>query len=296
EALTREAKAAVRAAVENEQPFFLYMAHYAVHAPFQADPRFSEHYRDSGKTDPAQAFATLIEGMDKSLGDLLAQLDELQIAENTLVLFLGDNGSDAPLGHEHQVASAAPLRGRKGAHYEGGMRVPFIAAWARGHADNACQQRLPIAAGAIQPQLAAVYDLFPTVLAACDIRLPAGLPCDGQRLDRLLRGQSDPEHAQTFLMHYPHAPHRSDYFTVYRQGEWKVIYHYYPSPASEGSHYQLFNLERDPFESNNLAAREPQRLRDLMDGLREQLQAQGAQYPLAANGGPLEPQLPPPQL
>ena len=68
--------------------------------------------------------------MDKSLGDLLDHLDALGVADNTLIFFLGDNGSDAPLGHQHEVACAAPLRGKKGAHYEGGMRVPFIAAWA----------------------------------------------------------------------------------------------------------------------------------------------------------------------
>ena len=152
------------AAVEAKQPFFLYFAHYAVHAPFNSDPRFADHYRDSGKPQPAQAFATLIEGMDKSLGDLLDHLDALGVADNTLIFFLGDNGSDAPLGHQHEVACAAPLRGKKGAHYEGGMRVPLIAAWAGAQPDNPHQRRLPIPAGAIQPQQAAVYDLFPTIL------------------------------------------------------------------------------------------------------------------------------------
>jgi arylsulfatase A-like enzyme len=94
---------------------------------------------------------------------LLDHLDHLGVAENTLVLFLGDNGSDAPLGHQHEVACAAPLRGKKGAHYEGGMRLPFIAAWASPNPDNPHQRRLPIPAGAIQSQQAAVHDLFPTL-------------------------------------------------------------------------------------------------------------------------------------
>ena len=71
---------------------------------------------DSGKPKPAQAFATLIEGMDRSLGDILDHLDALDVSRNTLVFFLGDNGSDAPLGDPHAVACAAPLRGKKGAH------------------------------------------------------------------------------------------------------------------------------------------------------------------------------------
>jgi arylsulfatase A-like enzyme len=183
EALTLEAKAHVADAVKAEKPFFLYFSHYAVHAPFNSDPRFADHYKDSGKSPQAQAFATLIEGMDKSLGDMLDHLEKLGVAENTLVIFLGDNGSDAPLGHQHAVACAAPLRGKKGSHYEGGVRVPFIAAWAKANADHSNQKRLPIAAGAIQSQLAAVYDIFPTILALTGTSSPKDHAVDGQRLD-----------------------------------------------------------------------------------------------------------------
>jgi arylsulfatase A-like enzyme len=269
------------------------MSHYAVHAPFHSDPRFAAHYEESGKSAAARAFATLIEGMDKSLGDLLDHLDTLGVAENTLVLFLGDNGSDAPLGHQHAVACAAPLRGKKGAHYEGGMRVPFIAAWAKA-ADNAHQKRLPIAAGAIQSQLAAVCDLFPTILGLTNIDAPERHIVDGATLDALLTGKPDAAREQTFLMHYPHAPHRSNYFTCYRRGDWKVIYHYYPSEASEGSHYQLYNLVHDPFEQNNLAATNPDQLQVMMQGLAAALERHEALYPVDKTDGktPLKPKLP----
>jgi arylsulfatase A-like enzyme len=93
EALTLEANAHVGDAVKAGKPFFLYFAQYAVHAPFNSDPRFAANYTNSGKPEPAQAFATLIEGMDKSLGDVLDHLDKLGVAENTLIFFLGDNGS-----------------------------------------------------------------------------------------------------------------------------------------------------------------------------------------------------------
>ena len=106
------------------------MAVYAVHHPFEKDDRFWGHYANSNKPDAAKAFATLIEGMDKSLGDIMDHLQELGIAENTLIFFLGDNGSDAPLGPARSYSSSAPLRGKKGSEFEGGMRVPFIAAWA----------------------------------------------------------------------------------------------------------------------------------------------------------------------
>ena len=293
EALTIEAKVRVTDAVQAGKPFFLYMSHYAVHAPFQSDPRFAAHYKDSGKSAAAQAFATLIEGMDKSLGDILDHLDALGVSESTLIFFLGDNGTDAPLGHQHEVACAAPLRGKKGAHYEGGMRVPFIAAWAKA-ADNPHQKRLPIAADAIQNQLAAVYDLFPTILGLTDIAAPEKHIADGARLDTLLTGKPDAAREQTFLMHYPHAPHRSNYFTCYRRGDWKVIYHYYPSEASEGSHYQLYNLRDDPFEQNNLAGSKPDQLKVMMQGLAAAMEQQGALYPVDSTDAttPLRPRLP----
>lgn len=292
EALTIEAKTHVTDAVKANKPFYLYFAQYAVHAPFNSDPRFAAHYKDSGKPANAQAFATLIEGMDRSLGQMLDHLEALGVAENTLVFFLGDNGTDAPLGHEHAVACAAPLRGKKGSHYEGGMRVPFIAAWAKA-ADNASQRRLPIPAGAIQTQQAAVYDLFPTILALTGIDTPAGHAVDGSRLDTLLTGKPDKNRGETFLMHYPHSPHRTTYFTTYRDGDWKVIYHYFPSEVSEGSHYQLFNLAEDPFEQKNLAATRPAELKRLMQGLIAGLESQKAVYPVDSDGTtPLKPELP----
>jgi arylsulfatase A-like enzyme len=284
EALTLEAKSRVSEAVAANSPFFLYFAHYAVHAPFNSDPRFADHYKDSGKSPAAQAFATLIEGMDKSLGDLLDHLEALGVAQNTLVLFLGDNGSDAPLGPPHEVACAAPLRGKKGAHYEGGMRVPFIAAWAQPNHQSAHQQALPIAAGGMQSQLASVCDLFPTILHVAGVEMPNQHTVDGSRLDPLFTGKAVKTREQTFLMHYPHAPHRSDYFTCYRNGDWKVIYHYFPSPASEQSHYQLYNLAEDPFELNNVASMYPNRLRRMMKGLIAQLDRYDALFPVEEDG------------
>lgn len=299
EALTIEAKAAVADTVKSGKPFYLYFAHYAVHAPFNSDPRFADHYKDSGKSAAAQAFATLIEGMDKSLGDMLDQFDELGVAKNTLVFFLGDNGSDAPLGQQHEVACAAPLRGKKGTHYEGGMRVPFIAAWAAADPDNPWQKKLPVAVGAIQSQVANVTDIFPTLLGLVDAAVPEDYPVDGSALNTLLTGKRDPSRKEQFLMHYPHSPHRSNYFTVWRDGDWKVIYHTLPKiPTTggfiqfRGGHYQLFNLADDPFEQNNLANEKPKVLRRMMGELIAQLEEKNALYPVDKNGAPLKPKLP----
>ncbi len=299
EALTIEAKKQVAEAVKDKKPFFLYMSHYAVHSPFESDPRFADHYKDSGKPPRAQAFATLIEGMDKSLGDLLDEFERLNIGENTLVIFLGDNGGDAPLGHQHDVACAAPLRGKKGAHYEGGMRVPFIAAWVTPDSANAFQKNLPIAQGVIQSQVASVEDLFPTLLALTDGKAPENHAVDGKALKPLFTGKPQTDRAQQFLMHYPHGPHRSNYFTVWRDGDWKVIYHYLPEKFPIGGkrqlpegQYELFHLGRDPFESTNLAKSEPVELQRMMRGLVEQTKKHAAVYPVDDSGKRLTPQIP----
>jgi arylsulfatase A-like enzyme len=294
EALTLAACEQISSAVSESKPFFLYFPHYAVHAPFQADPRFVGNYEASGKRPGARAFASLVEGMDKSLGDVLDHLDRLGIADQTLILFVGDNGSDAPLGHEHAIACAAPLRGKKGSHYEGGTRVPFIAAWGKPDANRPAQQRMPIAAGVIQPQMANVCDLFPTVLQAAGIEPPAGHPVDGKPLTRLLAGGPDPEHSDEFLVHYPHAPHRSDYWTSYRKGDWKVVYHYLPEvPSAHGKRYQLFDLKNDPSESDDKAPLDPDRLRQMMSGLVAKLDEYGALYPVdPKTKTSLEPQAP----
>jgi arylsulfatase A-like enzyme len=208
------------------------------------------------------------------------------------VIFLGDNGSDGPLGDQHTVACAAPLRGKKGAHYEGGMRVPFIAAWAKPNANNPHQQRLPIAIGRLQSQVANVTDLFPTLLALAGATAPDGHAVDGHRLDALLTGNPDNSRPEQFLMHYPHGPHRSNYWTSWRNSDWKVIYHSFPSAKqSNGERYQLFNLASDPFEQQNVAKAKPVILTRMMNELAASLISHHALYP-SESGKPLAPVLP----
>ena len=118
EALTLEANKQIAQAAAEQKPFFLYMSHYAVHDPFDSDPRFAKRYQNLGKSEQAQAYATLVEGMDKSLGDIMAKLEQLSLAENTLIFFLGDNGSASPLGQINEIASSAPLKGKKGTSWK----------------------------------------------------------------------------------------------------------------------------------------------------------------------------------
>ncbi|MDA8875883.1 sulfatase-like hydrolase/transferase [Akkermansiaceae bacterium] len=278
EALTIEAKKAVTHATEEKKPFYLYMAHYALHAPFHSDPRFAKNYLESGKPKKAQAYATLVEGMDKSLGDLLDHLNSLGVGEDTLVLFLGDNGGDAPLGGAHDYGSSAPLRGKKGAHYEGGTRAPFIAAWAKPNPSNPHQKKLPIAQGVTQTQLATVMDLFPTILNLVGQEIPNDHPIDAHDLKAQFTGTPNPARPEIFLSHFPHE-HRSNYYTGFRNGDWKLIYHY--PVGKQRLRYELFNLRADPFEKENLSTKNPTELKRLFAEMMTHLKAQGALFPVA---------------
>jgi len=288
EALTLQANEQITNAVNDGTPFFLHLAHYALHAPFNSDPRFAPHYEDSGYPRPAQAYATLVEGMDKSLNDVMDHLQELGIAENTLIIFLGDNGSDAPLGPDDQHNSSFPLRGKKATHFEGGIRAPFIAAWASPNPDNYWQQRLPIAQGVVQTQVGTVMDIYPTLLNLVGQDTPDDYTIDGYDLATQLAGQANPDRPERFLMHFPHG-HRSSYFTTLRIGDWKVIYHYRNQGAER---YELYNLAQDPFEDNDLSAQRPVAVYRMMNEMIQQLESEGALYPVDGDGNEMRPQLP----
>ncbi len=296
EALTLEANRHIEACVKERKPFFLHMSHYALHAPFDSDPRFAKNYAQSGANKHAQAYATLVEGMDKSLGDLIVKLKELKVADNTLIIFVGDNGSDAPLGKgEHN--SSAPYRQKKGWRYEGGMLVPFIAAWGEADKNNASQQKLPIPAGAIQTQMGTILDLVPTICALAEVELPKDMPLDGYDLKPQFAGNKNEERKEDFLNHFPH-DHRSSYFTSYVNDGWKVIYHY-PLPgrgqkakAKELSpKYELFNLKQDPYEKKDLSKSHPEKLQTIMTAMIKDLEAKKALYPQKDNKD-LRPEMP----
>ncbi len=273
EALTLEVNKAIDKVHAANRPFFVEMSHYALHGPHQSDPRFAENYKDSGKPARAQAYATLVEGMDKSLHDILAHLDKIGEAENTLVIFVGDNGSDAPLGAAHAVASSAPLRGKKATHYEGGMRVPFIVSWAKPSSDSSMQKQFPIKPGVVTADFGSICDIMPTALSAAGVKMPVKHVVDGVDLSGYLKNHRG-DKKQTFLMHFPHQ-HRSSNFTVYRDGDWKVIYHY---AKPEGERVELFNLVNDPYESDNLAGKDAAKVKALLGEMKTALDDAGAQY------------------
>ncbi|MEN8117717.1 MAG: sulfatase [Bacteroidota bacterium] len=275
DALTLEMCRKIDNAVEDKKPFFAYMAHYAVHSPFQPDPRFAGQYHDD-LGDKMPAFASLIAGMDKSLGDLLGHLESIDQAENTLVIFMGDNGSDAPVNkHQHDIVSSAPIRGKKGAHYEGGMRVPFIVAWAKVNPENKFQKQFQIAQNAITTKaFATIEDIMPTVLELTGANIPDNHKMDGKSILPALKAADTPTGRKHFLMHFPHQ-HRSNNFTVYREGNWKIIRHYNNQGESA---FELFNLENDLTESNNLAKSDSKKLEEMKKTMQAELDNAGALF------------------
>jgi len=273
DANTIEMKKAIDQAVKEGRPFFAYLSHYAVHAPFELDPRFAENYPDL--FGPLLAYATLIEGMDKSLGDILAHLSTLGVAENTIVIFMSDNGGDAP---ERDVnRSNAPLRHKKASKYEGGIRVPMIVAWAAPHAENPHQKRIPIAEGSRVDDIVAIFDLFPTFANIAGVEAPTD-KIDGHDLTPYLQGKSGSHRPQELLIHYPH-DHRSQYFTILRQDSWKLIHNHAPRG------FELYHLGHDLSETNNLAEAEPERVRAMAGRMLEIIQESGGQWPVLAKDG-----------
>ena len=285
EALTLEALAQIDRAADDGVPFFLYLSHYAVHNPFETDRRFEARYlQDSLKSRSAIGYATLVEGMDKSLGDVLDHLRLRGLAENTLVVFLGDNGGDAPLGPARGWASSAPLRGKKGSEFEGGIRVPCIIGWA---APGGGMQLLPVAHGTLQTQVACIMDIYPTLMRLVGVSVPEDHPVDGQDLGVLLTGKKDPAREEVFMCHFPHR-HRGSYYTTYRNGPWKLIYYYNPAHP-ELPQSVLFNLEEDPYETTDVSGLHPGITARLLKEMTARLERERAAYPVDFEGRPIPP-------
>lgn len=264
EVLTREAIKALNSAVEDDQPFYLYMSHYAIHAPWEADPRYLPHYLQQGLTGMPAAYASMIEGMDKSLGDLLDWLAERDLDENTLVVFMSDNGAPA------QAPQNLPLRGCKLRPYEGGARVPMIVRWP-GHAEPGSRIATPVI----------IEDFFPSLLEAAGVE-PDALQqtVDGESFLPLLDGDGSGAEPRELLWHFPHTYDGPPWSAVC-VGDWKLIWFY------DGQHAELYNLAEDLGESSNLALAHPEKLAEMSEVLNRLLAERGALLPIdKATGEP----------
>lgn len=217
------------------QPFFVYLAFNAVHAPLQAPEEYIAKFKHI--TNPTrQIFAAMLSALDDAVGMVLAKLRELKLEENTLIFFISDNG-----GPTRQTSSRNdPLRGFKGQVLEGGIRVPFLMQW-KGH--------LP--AGKVYEHPVIALDICPTILAAVGAEIPKEL--NGVNLLPYLTGEAKGE------------PHTALFWRYGRQwavraGDFKLVC----CPQEFGSEEpQLFNLAEDIGEKTNLAPKMPQKVEEL---------------------------------
>jgi arylsulfatase A len=217
-----------------EQPFFLYMPHTLPHIPLAASPKFKG-------SSPAGFYGDTIEEIDWSVGEVLNTLKRLKLDANTLVIFTTDNGPwNLKNGHG---GSALPLRGYKFQTYEGGMRVPCIMRW---------PGKIP--AGTENSELASTIDLLPTFARITGATVPTDRVIDGMDILPLMLGRSDAR-----------SPHKSFYYyrgrklESMRQGNWKLRFN---------NEIELYHLGRDISETENLAAKNPQRVKSMLQEMK----------------------------
>lgn len=275
EAITREAVLAMDSAITKEQPFFLYMAHYAVHTPIQGDDRFVQKYLDQGLLPTEAKYASMVEGMDKSLGDIMDFLDEKGIVDNTVILFMSDNGglSAVARGGEKHTHNK-PLSSGKGSAHEGGIREPMIVKWPGKVKSNSVTHDYLI-----------IEDFFPSILEIASINdYQTAQSIDGVSFVPMLThekvsGSKD----RPLFWHYPNrwgptGPGIGASSTV-RLGDWKLIY--YHTDRS----FELFNIKDDIGETTNRATDSSEKLKELALVLTNYLKQVDAQMPIDKSTG-----------
>jgi len=253
--------------IENskDQQFFLYLPHYAVHTPLQAKEELIEKYKtkpgSNGQNNPK--YAAMIESTDQGVGRILDKLDELGLAEDTIVFFFSDNGG------VKNITSNQPLRGGKGMLYEGGIREPMAVRWP-GVVKPGTTSETPVIG----------IDLFPTILEMAGVPTPEGKLLDGESIVPLLKMQGDFDREAIFW-HFPAYLQgkaegaRDPYFRTrpagaVRAGDWKLIEYF------EDGDLELYNLKDDIGEKNNLVDTMPEKaaeLHQLMLAWREKVNA-----------------------
>ncbi len=245
-------------------PFFLYLPHFGVHAPHEAKPALVAKFKGKtvhvaqveGHRDPT--YAAMIASVDESVGRVLAVLDELKLAQNTLVIFSSDNGGVGGYVREAikkagGITDNAPLRGGKGMLYEGGVRVPYLFYW---------PGRIPPGVVCDQPIIS--VDLYPTLLEVAGAKPPENHPLDGTSyLPLLTSGGKATLNREAIFWHFPGylgagaGNWRTTPVGVIRAGDWKLLEFF------EADRLELYNLREDLGEKNNLAAQMPDKTKEL---------------------------------
>ena len=242
-----------------DRPFFLNYWMFSVHAPFDAKKALIEKYR--GRVDPndpqrSPTYAAMVESMDYAVGTLLDTLDRLKIADRTLIVFFSDNGGNMYNEVDGTApTSNAPLRGGKATMYEGGIRVPCVIAYPG-----------MIAPGSKSDAVIQSSDFYPTFLDMLGLKAQTGQAFDGISIAPALKGQ--PLTREAIFTYFPHDPPVPDWMppaVAVHRDDWKLIRIFHG--GENGAHrWKLFNLREDIGEQNDLAAKEPERVK-AMDAL-----------------------------
>lgn len=241
-----------------EKPFFLYLPHFAVHSPFEAKQqwidKFSPKPPAGGHKNPV--YAAMIASVDESVGRVMAALDKLQLADNTVLIFSSDNGGVGGYVREgigaKDITDNTPLRNGKGSLYEGGTRVPFIVRWPG-----------VTRPGSVCGVPAIHVDVYPTLLEIAGTAAPSDYPLDGTSLVPLFRDADASLNREAIYQHFPGYlgsggnTWRTTPVTLIQSGSWKLM------EFLEDKHLELYNLENDLGESKNLADEMPDKASEL---------------------------------
>lgn len=237
------------------RPLFLYVPFNAVHSPFQVPPKYAEPYAQF--KEPRRTYAGMVTAMDEAIGRVLSALDEKEMRRNTLILFSSDNGGPNP----GNITSNGPYRAGKGTLYEGGVRVAALAVW---------EGR--IKAGSVVNEPLHIVDWYPMLLGLAGAPLEQKLPLDGRDAWPTIAEQEPSPHEEILLNAAP----ASGAILV---GQWKLVIRGAVATAENqkapagprgkrkaagGEPIELFNLAVDPYEKENLAAKHPEKVKDLL--------------------------------
>lgn len=256
-----------------QEPFFLYLSHYAVHTPIQGRPDLvsKNKSRPKGQHHRNAEYAAMVESVDESVGKVLGTLKRLELEENTVVIFFSDNGGYGGATSNH------PLRGAKGMLYEGGIREPLTVLW---------PGVTPKGARCSEPVIG--IDLYPTLLEITGTAKPDGTFLDGLSLAPLLRDPQASLKRDAIYWHFPcylqgsggrdaNRPFRTTPAGAIRMGDWKMIQYF------EDGGVELFHLGRDLSETTNLAGKEPEQAARLLKKLQDWQREHRAPIPTTPN-------------